>query len=59
MQDVLYNLVARHPLITFNMITTARKHLDEVEELQNDVFILQGKDKEPLVLTKEMEVKDE
>jgi len=35
MQDVLYNLVARHPLITFNMITTARKHLDEVEELQN------------------------
>ena len=32
---------------------------DEVEELQNDVFILQGKDKEPLVLTKEMEVKDE
>ena len=35
MQDVLYNLVVKHPLIKFNMITTAKKHLDKVKELQN------------------------
>ena len=35
MQDVLYNLVVKHPLIKFNMITTGKKHLDKVKELQN------------------------
>ena len=35
MQEILYNLVSKHPLIKFNMITTATKHLDKVKELQN------------------------
>ena len=38
MQEILYNLVSKHPLIKFNMITTATKYLDEVIELENMNF---------------------
>ena len=32
---IFQSLVVKHPSITFNMITTAKKHLDKVNELQN------------------------
>lgn len=38
MQEIIYKLVSAHPEITFNMISTGEKHLDDVKEIPNMNF---------------------